>query len=189
MGGLLGKSPDAPEFVELDERTKGLVDRQASSAASDELVNQSNQAYDMGSGLAQNPQSNAQSAASGSDQAFTQALHNQYYGKAKRDIDNLKSQGGLQAQADKGQALSNAAKIAIGQQQARMQQYQFLTNAYNQQEQAKASAVNQLFQLGAYGMGQYFGNKTANPASSNGVGDYSKLIPDGGRNNDYSTLR
>lgn len=146
---------DGPGRVKLDQGSEELL------MGKENRVDQALSAPQRGLMYAEKAfeSSPSESKGLGQDPAFIQALHNQYYGKQSKQIDALKRQAGMQGQMDKAGALKNLSAIAQGQQQALTQQFQFLTNAYNQQESAKAGAINQLFQTGQNIMGHYYANK------------------------------
>lgn len=156
MGGLLGKSPDAPGFEKLDSETQKLLDlkKDKSSRSAADFIGELNEHLDQGLlSIDNSPESiQAESASKGVDPNFHKAMMNKYYTKSKQAIDRLKSYSSLEGENKKSEELAKMSRALIGQERARTQQYEILTQAYNQQEASKANMINSLFQLGSYGM-------------------------------------
>lgn len=176
MGGLLNKAPDEPATVKLDAAAADSMNKFADRASGSEISDLPSKAIQYGA-EAFKGKPGQDAASSGQDPAMIKALHNQYYGKSKQEIDRLKSQGDLLGKMDKAQALQLAATRQIGQQRAMTEQHAFLTKAANQQEAAKAGAINQLFQLGAYGIGSVMANQKPSVAPSTSL---SEMFPNPG---------
>lgn len=88
-----------------------------------------------------------------------EAIRNVYAREAGSGIEQLKNQNLQKAQMMKGDYLNQTAKAMIGQHQQAANQYKVLTDAYTQQEAARAGAINSMFQLGDTAIGMQSAKK------------------------------
>lgn len=158
----VGSAPDAPKPVPLDPGSQGLIN--AASARGSQSVGDTAKASFGDAGqralsLGQTEgQTNQQAASRGEDPSMLNAIRQSYGREAGYGINRAQNQNAINANFQKSQQLSQVAQAALGQQQAITNQNQFITNAYNQQEAARAGFINQLFQTADVGIGMYAGN-------------------------------
>lgn len=147
----MGSTPKTPQTVELDEGTRGLIKDATTRAIrpAEDYLKELNQPADYAAKAFEAPNTAQASATTGQDEGFLKALQNKHSQVAKSDFDRIKSMNTVTAEQKRAGQMSRMAQIAQGQQQARTQQYAFLTEVYNQQEAAKAGMINELFQLGS----------------------------------------
>jgi hypothetical protein len=83
-----------------------------------------------------------------------QAIRNQYQGMAGKDTNQLMRQNQINAQFQHGQMLSDYARSALAQQQVQTQNYEQLSNAYQQNTMARGQMISSLINMGtdAYAM-------------------------------------
>lgn len=151
IGGLLDDEAPEPTVVGLDPGTKGLMADQAQKASQGPEYYSGilNQNTEKAGQLGQNPEQVQQSASAlGMDPNQFQAIRRVYNNQAQQGIQQLKGHNEVQGQLMKADYMNKISKAMLGQQAQQVQQYQFLTNAYMQQEQARAQTINSLFQVG-----------------------------------------
>lgn len=152
--GLFGKAPD-PTTVPLDSDTQGLINESTNRALQPQSTfNDSiNQNVDMGRSLDQDQQhAHQEDVGMGGDSGMNQALRNQYSSRASTAINKIKARNDMEAQMQRANYMKQVSMAAMGQQRAAVQNYQMLTDAYNQSEMARAQFVNSLFQTANVGM-------------------------------------
>jgi hypothetical protein len=183
---LSGPSPTPPSQVPLDSASQGILNNMTAQSGQNPSVFAASINQGTGSSLQRNDQQQAQAeAAQGGGMNATDfgAIRNVYNQQAGQQIAQTLNQNNVQAQMMKADYMNATAKAMLGQQQAAVNQYQVLTNAYNQQEQARAGLVSSLFQVANTGMamnaakpsapGQSSMPTTAGPTMAGGAGDAS----------------
>lgn len=181
MAGFLDfSSPNAPGVVPLSPGAQGILNDQISTSAqpSSYFSNQINQNTD--AGLNQFPseeKAGQQAASAGTPNETFGAIRGMYAKKAGQQIGNIMKMNDLEATKMKGDYMNQTAKALLNQQALQTNQYGVYTNAYQQQEQARAGMINQLFQLGTTaGTIGYLNSRGAGGGSaptSSGNGSYA----------------
>lgn len=152
LDSIIGTTTPQPTAVGLDSGTQNLINSQVANSGQDpsHFSGILNQGVDKAQGNLGGVQNNLNA---GTTQANTgmapgqfQALRQSYAAQAGQNINRLKSQNDLQGQMMKADYMNQTAKALLGQAQFQSNQYQTLTNAYTQQEAARASAINSMFQ-------------------------------------------
>lgn len=154
---IFKSQPDPPQRVPLSQQGKDALSRQVElaerpvaehAASAWENVDKS-----MGN-IAGSPQATSQAARRlGTNEYFGDAIRNVYQRQAGTMLNQVRQTNDFQAAIRRSQDLAKAARAVLGQQQAITAQNQFLTEAYNQQEAARARFIDQIFQGGMYGIG------------------------------------
>ncbi len=156
-----GGAPDAPKSVGLDSGSQGLLNRS---------VAQASQPSGYYSGILNQNVGRAQTALGQSNQAAAQenasmggginlspgqmgAIRNAYNSQASRQIGNMVKQNDYKGQMMRADYMNSIAQTMLHQQAQQVSQYGVLTNAFIQQEGARAAAINSLFQTGDTAMG------------------------------------
>lgn len=156
LGGLFGQAPD-PKVVALDPETQGLIYQGSENAMRPEGDFQAdiNQGIERSGTLGANPSQLMQNAAglgydgsNGGGDIYNDALRSVYNQKSGLNQENQKWDNKLQAQSQQTKKLRSAAIQAMGQQRAATANFEMLTQAYNQNEMARAQFVSSLFQAG-----------------------------------------
>lgn len=166
------KRPDPPQMIELDDSTKKLINEREARAMRPEgdFAKELNDPIDQAQiAMKEIPgQVDVNSP-------FHGAMRKVYAQKAQKEIDRLKAYTQPQAQTNKANALNQVSAQQIAQMRARTQNYEFLTQAYNQQEAAKANLINNLFQIGATAMtyGKLNGKKDPLELKSQATGAFA----------------
>ena len=162
-------TPD-PNKVGLDPGTQNLLNKQVETANKGPeyfsgLINQGVS----DKRLAQ-PSGDQSEAGTGMSQGQLGALRQSYAGQAQQGINRIMDQNKLQGSLMKADYMSKVSQALLHQQMQYANQYQVLTQAYNQSEAARAGAINSLFQLANVGIGQYAANQSTtsdNPLNIN----------------------
>lgn len=170
---LTGGAPD-PVIVPLDEGTQGLLNRgtdRATRPSEDYAADLNRGVAEAAQQFSQGPQAGAQeSKRLGMDDGFNAALR-QAYGSRESDIVNrLVRSNQYRGQLQRSQEMHRMSIAAMAQQRVATQNFAMLTEAYNQQEMARAQFISQLFQTGANAMSMYAAqNRKANATDPNGM--------------------
>lgn len=156
-GGLLGDLlPSAPDrtIVPQDQQSNELINAGIARAkrSPQEFGNDINQNVSEFAGNLGSQNTAQEAAQTGQDPATLAAMSGVYRGQAQGDIDKLMKTTNQNAQFQKAESLRKMAMAAMGRQQAQTNIYQQLTEAYNQQETARAGLVSSIFQAGRAGM-------------------------------------
>ncbi len=159
MAGFLGVGGGQPQVttVPLDPGTSAIEGQQLNQAAQPSsyytgMLN-SNLGQATG-GLGQGDQQLSQvSKQTGMSPGQLGAIRNVYNQHAAEGIGRITQQNQMQGQMMKADYLSKMSQAMLGQQVNAVNQYQVLTNAYQQQEMARAGAINSLFQVADTGIG------------------------------------
>lgn len=161
VNGVLGGG-DAPDRknVDLNPKAKELIKAGVNRAmrSPEEYAAERNAGVDNATqviGPNEN-QLNQQAAQMGQDPAMLKAISNVYQGQAGQQIARLKSDNNLKSGLMKAESLKRMAHAAIAQQNVETQNFERLTDAYNQNEIARAQFVSSLFQVGRQA---YIGSK------------------------------
>jgi hypothetical protein len=188
IGGLFGGGPQQ-NIVPLDSGTSELLNSGVNRVANQtpgQLAGENNQAAQTAAkSFQQSPaQTSQQAAQTGSNPAMLQAIRNQYQGMAGKDTNQLMRQNQINAQFQHGQMLSDYARSALAQQQVQTQNYEQLSNAYQQNTMARGEMISSLIDLGtntyAYGkthpnskLGQWMnGTNTGSGTFNSGDGGF-----------------
>jgi len=168
--GLLGSTPSAPSAVPLDQGTQNVINNETAQAGQDvsQYANQLNQNTGNASGLLGNSQSQkqAEAAQGGMSPGMFGAIRNVYANQAGSSIANLNRQNQMQATMQKADYMNQTAQALLGQQAALTNQYQVLTNAYNQSEAARAGTIASLTQVANFGIAHNAANASKGTQSS-----------------------
>lgn len=152
---LMGQTPQL-KIVPLDSGTQSIMQSesnmagQPSSYFSGLLNNSTDQAHNLAQG---DQQLNQQAQQMGMSPGQMKAIRNVYNSHAQKGIYQLKQQNDMQGQMMKADYMSKLSQAMLGQQVTAANQYQMLTDAYVQQEQARAGFINSLFQTGDTAIG------------------------------------
>lgn len=172
---LLGSTPDAPGATPLDPGTQGIVNRMTDKAGGDASTFTAGLNQGAGSNLMENKQQALQSDArqgGGMGASDFGAIRNAYAGQANRQINQIQQKNDMQGKMMKADYMNTTAKALLGQQQQAVNQYGVLTNAYIQQEQARAGFISSLFQVGNTAMAASAATQKSGTAPSK-AGGYS----------------
>lgn len=167
LDNLFQKAPDR-QIVQQDPAVNDLINAQVERASKgpEAFAQAKNVGIDQSS-TAPNFQMLAQQGSrTGEDQGMLNAIQNVYRQKDNQNIERLKQKNAQTSEIDRADALRKAAMAAMGRQQVQNDIFGQLTDAYNQQEAARAQFVSGLFGIGrqAAMMG---GFKGANAPSMN----------------------
>ena len=168
---ILPKAPDRT-IVPTDPQANALlnagIDRaqrpeQAFADQANAGIKENAQAMNLGQ-----DQINQKAAASGQDPAMMSAISNVYKGQAQSGIDRLMQKNSMGAGLNRAESLRKMAQAALGRQQVETQNYEKLTEAYNQQENGRAQFISSIFQAGRQG---YMTSKMGSKAKTNDFGN------------------
>lgn len=178
-----------PKTVVLDPETIAAQQRMTANAnqTPEEIQAKLNQNLEMAGNLGQGDQQIAQqSASTGMPTGQLRAIRGLYAKEAGPAMEELKNQNLRQSEKMKADYLNQTAKIMIGQHQQAANQFQVITNAYTQQEAARAAAISSMFQVADTGMGMAAANNrnTSRQTSPNAqsVGGYDPNTSNVGSN-------
>lgn len=157
--------------IALDEGTQNL---------SNQMAAQANAPTSFYSGMLNQGQDRARTSLGESEDQITQrasrmgmdpnqmkAIRNVYNQQANTGIQQLSNRNEYQAKLMKADYMNTVSKALLGQQQQMVNQYGLLTNAYMQQEAARAGAINSMFQTADTAIGmQMAQNRGQVPQSS-----------------------
>lgn len=181
-GNLGGSSPTPPSQVALDPGSQQIVNQQIATAGQDPSYYSGilNQNQGQARSLAQGDQQlQQQSQQLGMQPGQMQAIRNAYNSQANTGINDLVQQNELKGKMMKADYMNKLSSTLLGQQKQAVSQYQVLTQAYQQQEMARAQTISSLFQTGALAGGMMAGSQSANaggviqPGAGTNVGGYS----------------
>lgn len=154
--GLFGKAPDV-KTVAVDQGTQDLLNKGVDNAIrpTEQFHQDINANVDKGAASIGAGKTGEQTDAGlANTPGFTQALRDKYATMNQKDINDLKFRNKQQAEMTRADQMHKMAMAAMGQQRAATQNYQMLSDAYNQNEAARAQFVNELFQTGSYAAGR-----------------------------------
>jgi hypothetical protein len=169
LNNVFGNAPQ-PTTVPLDTGSQNLENQ---------MADQSNQPSNYYSGilnsnlgqvanLGQNDQQMNQSAQSmGMAPGQMEAIRNVYSQQAGQGINRLTQQNELKGQMMKADYMNQMSRAMLGIQQNAVNQYGVLSQAYQQQEYARAGVINSLFQTANFGIGM------AGAGSKSGAGGFA----------------
>lgn len=171
MAGLLDflnplkKMPEAPAPVQVDPQVQGLIDSgvDRSVRSPEEIAAETNQGVAVGAGQLGQSEQQAQNQGlrQGGDAGYINALRGAYSARSDQNIGRIVEKNQMQAQYKKSDQMAKMSRTALAQQRVQTQNFETLTQAYNQQEMARAQFINQIFQLGGTGMGMAAANRKA----------------------------
>ena len=161
--GLVKNAPD-PKIVGEDPETANLIKQGVDRATAPTEEHAANINANVGtmsqlggktgeqidSGLAQSP-------------GFLTALRNQYAARSSSDINKIHTNNQQRAEMMRADKMRKMAMAAMGQQRAMTQNYEMLTQAYNDAEIARAQLVSSIFQMGGQAGGMAMANKKRQP--------------------------
>lgn len=187
MGGLGDSAPDAPGKTPLDAGTQKLVDQQSEIAGKDPsyfsgILNRGVQGVQTGLGQTGN-QLQQENASQGGQNSNINAIHNAYNAQAQQGINQIMNKNEMQGNMMKADYMNQLSKTLLGQQAQAVQQQQFLTNVFSQQEQARAQAINSLFQVGDQIIGMNARMKAAQTSTRALAGGAPMPVQDNQMNN------
>ena len=151
----------SPKYVPLDPQSQALLDSmqgQAQAPAS-EWAQKANKGVETAGQLGQ-PTAPQDFAKTGINEPMGAAIRNAYKGQANQQIGNILKQNEFNAQIAKANYSAQINNALLGQAQTHVANYQLLTDAYNQNEAARAQFVASLTGLAAYGMGTYMAKQS-----------------------------
>lgn len=162
MGLLSGDGPKL-NTVALDPATQALIgDMQHRATASDaDIANVANhgiteRGLNMMEGDQQALQANASSA---QDPNMTQAIRNQYQAAAGKGIQTIVNKNKMNAPLHRGALLDQSSMMSSAAGQVATNNYQALTQANLDYEQARAQALNSILTSVGMGVGMVMGNQ------------------------------
>lgn len=142
--------------VPLDASTQEALGRgmENASQSPEDIQAKLNQNLDQTGNLSQGDQQISQEAQRMNiPPGQLEAIRNVYNREANSGIEQIKNQNLQKAQMMKGDYLNTMAKTMMAQHQQAANQYSVLTQAYQQQEAARAGAINSIFQVGDTAIG------------------------------------
>lgn len=110
----------------------------------------------------------------GQSPGFLNALRNQYAARSSKDIDKIQAGNHQRAEMMRADKMRKMAMAAMGQQRAQTQNYEMLTQAYNDAEAARAQLISSIFQMGAGAGGAAMANKGKKPQQNLQIGSASQ---------------
>lgn len=150
--------------VELDPRASQLITDAATRASQspEQIAAMRNAGVNQAGGQAlQSDQSlQNQSAGMGQDDHMLRAIRNQYGHNAQEGINSIVQKNEINAPITKGAMLHHAAKMALAKQNVTNQNYQMLTDAYNQANAARAGVISNALSLGGTVGGMAMGSQS-----------------------------
>ncbi len=162
MGLLTGDGPKL-NIVPLDGVSQGMIsDMGHRAAGSDaEIANVANHGIaDRGQAMMGSDQQSAQSAASSAqDPNMVQAIRNQYQAQAGRGIQDIVNKNRLNAPIHRAALLDQASGAAQAAGEIETSNYQALTQANLDYEQARAQALNSILTSVGMGVGMVAGSR------------------------------
>lgn len=164
VGAIFNPAP-SPTYtsVPLDAGTQGLINTQTANASQspDQIAGKMNQGVAAAGQQAMqtNEQAQQESAGMGTNPNMLQAIRNQYGAQAGQAISDITKNNQNNASITKANWLQQAAQGALAQQKVETQNYEMLTNAYNDAMMARAQVLSSVFS---------FGGKAAGMAMANG---------------------
>lgn len=174
LGDMLnGKGVDY-NAVPLDQGTIGVINANAGHAlqGQDALAAEHNAgivgAGPGGQGLQSDQQMQSQGAATGQDPAMLRAIRNQYGQQAQKGINTIVKQNQINAPLTQGNELHQAGMMAQAQQNVATQNYEALTDAYNQNMAARAQVISSVFNVMGAGGGMAMNGQFKKPGQSGG---------------------
>lgn len=154
VGSLLGGGPEL-SVAPLDAGTKKLIDegvKRNVGENTDDITNQLTRGIDNGQLLQTPEQTNQTAEQAGQDPHLLQAIRRQYSDKTNQSVQRLKNQAGVDARLEKGKRMRDFSHVAIAKQQVETQTFQALSQAYQQNQQARAQMISSLINLGGTAM-------------------------------------
>jgi len=150
------KDTEDPTIVPLDGQTQGLLNQSAlrTQEPLDAYKQKQNQGIIQAQAALGGVPSANDSAKSGLTDAMKGGIRNLYQQKAGPQIAMLAAQNNIQGQMAKANAANKYMQQAFQLQKNVTDNYNMLTNAYNQQEAARAGMVAALTGLGGTALGQ-----------------------------------
>lgn len=110
----------------------------------------------------------------GQSPGFLTALRNQYAARSSKDIDKIQAGNMQRAEMMRADKMRKMAMAAMGQQRAQTQNYEMLTQSYNDAEAARAQLISSIFQMGAGAGGAAMANKGKKPQQNLQIGSASQ---------------
>jgi hypothetical protein len=163
MAGLFQSETPTPNYVPLNQQSQGLLNDMVSNATSptQSWADRANQGVSNASQLGiQSAPAESMQANTGVDPSMHQALRNAYQGQANKQIGDIMNKNSFNSQIAKANYSSSINQALQGQAQTHVNNYQQLTDAYNQSESARAQFVSAISGLANYGMGTYAAKMT-----------------------------
>lgn len=151
-----GKGPDYTA-VPLDAGTSELIHQNTLSATQtpEQIAARSNAGIQgaSGEGLQSDQQLQAHAAATGQNPAMLAAIRNQYGQAAQKGVNSIVKQNEINAPLTKADYLQKAAQMAQAKMNVATQNYEGLTDAYNQNMAARAQVISSVFNVAGAGGG------------------------------------
>lgn len=159
LGG--GDAPKPPDMVQLDPRARELLDQGVARASRSgaEHQDEENAGIDAYAGGLLGGGGDQEAASSAQNPYYVQGLRDAYKSQARSGIDAVKNQNQFSAEMRRSDQLKRMQMAAMGQQQAQLQNYQMLTQAYNQNEAARAQFISSIFGVARTGIGMGMASK------------------------------
>lgn len=154
------KSAPDPKIVGEDPQAAALITEGTNRA----VAPTSEHAANINANVANMSQLNgkpdeATDAGLGQSPGFLTALRNQYAARSSKDIDKIQAGNMQRAEMMRADKMRKMAQAAMGQQRVMTQNYEMLTQAYNDAEAARAQLVSSIFQMGGAAGGAAMANK------------------------------
>jgi len=150
IGGLLGGGPKA-SIVGLDNPTKDLIHEgvqrsinESSGDISGQLQEGTAQAMDSLSG----PDAGLTAAGTGQDENMLRAIQNKFRNESSKDLKKFRMQTDLQSKLLKSQRMQQMSQQAMMKQNVMTQNFAMLSQAYQQNEAARAEVISNIIGLG-----------------------------------------
>jgi hypothetical protein len=171
------QAPSPPPTVPLDSGTQGLLSQSVQNAQNSTPQSVANETFGNagkvgGSILQTEGQTDQNAASTGQDPSMLNAIRRAYSAKAGQGIARVKSQEDMNAYRQNFNRTRQVLQSALGEQQAITNQNPFLTNAYMQQEQARAQMIGSIFQTIDTGIGIAAGRSSKRSNGGGRVGGY-----------------
>ena len=196
VGGLLGDGPQA-NIVGLDRDTKRMINEGTQRAinATPESISAQMMAgaEPAAKGLAM-PDAAQTAGSTGQDEGMLRAIQNKFRGETAKDLRKFRTQSDMQSKILKGQRMQQMSQQALMQQNVQTQNFAMLSQAYQQNEAARAQVISSIIGVGTNAA--MIGTMNPGPRQTqtavtafNSGNDYSSLKSDfaiPNRANDYS---
>lgn len=176
-----GKGPER-QTVDLDPTTQQMINDTVNRASSDpsQFAARANAGVgEAGQQAFQSPEQMAQQSAGMGEynqEAMGTAIQNKYRQLAGKDIGHITRTNDINSLMMKGNALHRAAGMALAQQQVRTQNFEALTQAYNDNQMARAQVIKGILGRG----GEAYAQLSNNNRGGSGAGNSQPQMGAGG---------
>jgi hypothetical protein len=152
LGSMFGGGPDQ-QVTPLDSATKGLINENINRSINetpDDISKQILQGVEPNvSALGMGPEmTNREAVRTGQDPYMMSALSNKFRQNTAKDYQRFKSQTDAQSRLMKGQRMADASQMAFMKQQVQTNNFAMLSQAFQQNEMARAQVISSFIGLG-----------------------------------------